>query len=165
MHALDVLDSLVKFLSDSLQDYLLQTESGNEVPPAVHDGYLPPKLNQRSRKDEDSPVQEDCPFVIVRYLDDDDEMYNSNRVAYRIVVGTYSEDEQHGWRETLALMIRIKSILREQQIIGSANLVGSLKTHLFEEQRKPHWHGYMVAEFEIPQVKEKNKEMMPSGFY
>ena len=165
MHALDVLDNLVQFLHDNLQDFLLQTENGNEVPPKVYDGYLPPKQNNRAGRNEDTPLQEDYPFIIVRYLDDDDEMYVSNRVAYRIIVGTYSDDEQHGWRENMGLMIRIKSLLRQQQIIGAANLVGKIETRLFEEQRKPSWHGYMVVEYEIPQIQEKSKELMPDGFY
>lgn len=148
MHVLNVVDDLVAFLKDELKDMLLQTKAGDLKSPAVFDGYLPPKQSKRGEDTE----QEDYPFVIVRYLGDEDEIFNRNVVTFRLLIGTYSQDEQHGWRDTLSVMIRIKSRLKKRQTIGSANLTGTISSALFEEQRKPIWHGVMEVEFEIPQI-------------
>lgn len=163
MHALDILDNLVSFLQTAMKDFLLPTKDGVEKPPTVYDGYLPAKKNVR--RGEDDPEQEDYPFIIVRYMGDEDEIYKQNNIAFKIVVGTYSQDEQHGWRDTMGLMIRIKTKLREEQAIGSAMLTGKVSTALFENQSKPMWHGVMEVEFEMPQIQTKNKELMDSGFY
>lgn len=163
MHALDITDQLVAFLQGAMNDYLLPTKDGVEKPPTVFDGYLPAKKN--ARRGEDDPEQEDYPFIIVRYLGDEDELQKTNNIAFKFVVGTYNQDEQRGWRDTLGLMIRIKTKLREQQAIGTAILTGKVSTALFEEQAKPMWHGVMEVEFEMPQIQIKNRELTENGFY
>lgn len=151
MHALNILDDLVVFLEDALKDMLLQTKAGVEKAPAIFDGYLPPKQNANKRGQEDTE-QEDYPFVIVRYVGDEDDLFKENIISFKFLIGTYSNDEQHGWRDTMSVMIRIKTKLREQQAIGSANLTGTISTALFEEQRKPMWHGMMQVDFDMPQI-------------
>ena len=163
MHALDIVDQLVAFLQNAMSDYLLPTKEGVEKPPTVYDGYLPAKKNVR--RGEDDPEQEDYPFIIVRYLGDEDELHKQNNIAFKLLVGTYNQDEQHGWRDALGLMIRIKTKLREEQAIGSAMLTGKISTRLFEEQLKPMWHGMMEVEFEMPQIQTKNRSVLDSEFY
>ena len=163
MHALDIVDALVVFLQNAMSDYLLPTKDGVEKPPTVYDGYLSAKKN--ARRGEDNPEHEDYPFIIVRYLGDEDELHQQNTIAFKLLVGTYNQDEQHGWRDTLGLMTRIKTKLREEQVIDSAMLTGKISTGLFEEQLKPMWHGVMEVEFEMPQIQIKNKELMEDGFY
>ncbi|WP_342471636.1 hypothetical protein MHH70_12525 [Metasolibacillus sp. FSL H7-0170] len=163
MHVLSILDDLVTFLQKEMADYILKTKDGIEKAPTVYGGYLPPKVNKR--RGEDSPEQEDYPFIIVRYLGDEDRMFDSNQVTYRILVGTYNEDEQNGWRDTIGLMIRVKTKLREEQYIGAASLTGTIESALFENQMKPSWHGVMEVTFDIPQIQQKNRSVLNSEFY
>lgn len=151
MTSLDILDALVIFLQDALKEMLLSTKDETVLKaPTVYDGYLPPKQNRK--RGEDDPEQEDYPFVIVRYLGEEDEMFKENNMNFRILVGTYSKDEQRGWRDTLNVMNRIKIKLKERQVIGNANLSGKIESALFEEQMKPTWHGVMEVAFETPTV-------------
>lgn len=152
MHVLDIQDALVEFLQDALKDYLLPSKEGIEKAPKVYDGYLPSKKNER-RGEDDS--EQDYPFIIVRYIGDEDELSKQNTVIFKILIGTYNNDEQHGWRDTVGLMIRIKTKLKEQQTFGSANLTGTIGSALFENQRKPLWRGLMEVEFEMPQIQRK----------
>lgn len=157
MHSLDVTDALVEFLVNALSEMSLRTKDENVLKaPTVFDGYLPPKKN--ARRGEEDNEQEDYPFVIVRYLSEDDELFNQNTIKFRLLIGTYSKDEQHGWRETLGVMNRIKLSLKEAQTVGCANLTGKIESALFEEQMRPMWHGVMEVEFETPQIQWNGSE-------
>lgn len=150
MHSLDILDHIVEFIRKDLSEMRYQTKDENVLkPPTVFDGYLPPKKNRRG---ETETEQEDYPFVIVRYLGETDEVHKENHMRFRLLVGTYNRDEQHGWKDTLTIMNRIKFALKEQQVIGSANLTGKVESALFEDQARPTWHGIMEVEFETPQI-------------
>lgn len=151
MSSLDIVDVLVEFLQDALKEVRLQTKDETILKaPTVYDGYLPPKQNRK--RGEDDPEQEDYPFVIVRYLGEEDELFKQNTMDFRILVGTYNKDEQHGWRETLSVMNKIKFALKEANSVGAAALTGKIESALFEEQMKPTWHGVMEVSFETPQV-------------
>lgn len=150
MHVLNLVDDIVDLLKNALKDMLLQTKEGELKPPAIYAGYLPPKQNLTRRTDDTE--LEDYPYVIIRYIGDIDEVFKRNIATLRILIGTFSEDEQNGWRDTVSVMIRIKSALKKQQTLGSANLTGSIGSSMFENQQKPLWKGVMEVEFEIPQI-------------
>lgn len=155
MHSLDVLDAIVLFLEEKLSDLLLKTkEEGVLKPPTIYDGYLPEKKNI-SRRGEDDPEQEDYPFVIVRYIDEDDKVHVKKTINFKLLIGVYNKDGQRGWRDAVTLMNRIEILLKETQFIGAANLAEEMKKGLFEEQMKPMWHGVMEVTFEVPQVQTK----------
>lgn len=155
---IDLIDKLVAFLNEELKEMRLSTKDENiEKAPTVYDGYLPPKATSSRRGDDTE--QEDYPFVIVRYLDEDDELYKENVATFRLVVGTYSKDEQRGWRDTLNVMNRIKITLMKKRVIGAAALTGKIITSLFEEQSKPMWHGAMLVQFNLPQVAWERSEI------
>ncbi|MCE4044560.1 hypothetical protein LXM56_10520 [Lysinibacillus fusiformis] len=146
-----LIDDLVDFLNEALKEMRLPTKDENiEKAPTVYDGYLPPKKNP-SRRGEDTE-QEDYPYVIVRYLGEEDEQYKENVVTLRLLIGTFSKNEQHGWRDTLNVMNRIKISLGKKQVIGAASLTGKIGMALFEEHPKPMWHGVMEVQFNLPQV-------------
>lgn len=148
---IDLIDNLVVFLNETLNEMRLPTKDENiKKAPTAYDGYLPSKTPSSRRGDDTE--QEDYPCVIVRYLGEDDEIYNENVATLKLVIGTYSKDEQHGWRDTLNVMNRIKIALRKEQTIGAATLTGKIITGLFEEQAKPIWYGVMEIQFNLPQV-------------
>ena len=151
MHGIDLVDTLKDFLQDKLKDMELQTKVPEILKaPTVYGGYLPPKPSRAGRDEETDP--EDYPFVIVRYLGHGDKIHDKKTIAVRIVIGTYSKDEQNGWRENLNVWNRIELAVKETQAVGPFNLAGQIDFDLFEEQMRPSWHSAAVLEFEAPQV-------------
>ncbi len=151
MDSLNMTDELVAFLTDSLADMRLPTKDEKIFKaPTIYDGYPPPKKN--ARRGEDDTEQDDYPFVIVRFLFEKDNLKNENVMKFRFVIGTYSKDEQHGWRETLDVMNHIKFALKEVGSVGPGILTGEIESALFEEQTKPLWHGVMEVDFATPPV-------------
>jgi len=148
---LDLIDKLVVFLNEEMKEMRLPTKDENiEKAPTVYDGYLPPKKNSSRRGEDTEP--EDYPYVIVRYLGEDDDRVKENVVPLRLIIGTYSKDEQHGWRDTVNVMNRIKMSICKKQVFGAASLTGTISIGLFEEQAKPMWHGVMEVPFNLPQA-------------
>lgn len=146
-----LIDNLVEFLNETLKEMRLPTKDETiEKAPTAYDGYLPSKKNASRRGEETE--HDDYPFVIVRYLGEEDEQYKENVTTLRLVVGTYSKDEQHGWRDTLNVMNKIKISLGKKRVIGAASITGTISMALFEEQMKPMWHGVMEVQFNLPQV-------------
>ncbi|AVK85997.1 hypothetical protein C3943_22120 [Lysinibacillus sp. B2A1] len=151
MHAIDLVDTLKDFLQDKLKDMELQTKVPETFKaPTVYAGYLPPKPSRRERDEETDP--EDYPFVIVRILGHVDKIHDKKTIAVRIIIGTYSKDEQNGWRENVNVWNHIELALKEMQVVGPFNLAGQIDFDLFEEQMRPSWHSSAVVEFEAPQL-------------
>lgn len=149
MDILDTLNKFKEFLEGELKDLQLCTKTGSERPPQVFKGYLPPKVNSRERQDDDADFY---PFVIARFINNDDEVHGENVANFRLVIGTYSQDEQLGWEDTLLVINRIKLRLKEVQNIGAATLYGKIESGLFENQKKPLWHGVMDVSLKLPAV-------------
>lgn len=148
MHAIALVDSLVEFIKEVVKQYNLATKiEGVNKTPDVYPGYLPPKDD-----DDEELVPNDYPFVIVRYVSEDDEISDKNTIRVRLIIGTRSDDEQNGWRDTVNIATRIKIELKKKMIIDSFSLTGKVQTELFEEQLRPYWHAVMELEFESPQV-------------
>lgn len=148
MHGINLVDALKDFLQEKLQDMELPTKSPEILKaPTIFTGYLPPKSNKREESD-----PEDYPFVIVRFLGHGDKIHDKKTMAIRIIIGTYSKDEQNGWRENVNVWDRIELALKEEQAIGPFNLAGVIDFDLFEEQLRPSWHSTAVLEFEVPQI-------------
>lgn len=155
---LNLVDDLVSFLTKALNEMQLPTKDERVLKaPTVYDGYLPPKKNARRGE---STEDEDYPFVIIRYLGEEDDLNKYNTIHLRFVVGTYSTDEQHGWRDTLNLMNRIKIAVKKEQTIGAASLTGKIEMALFEEHLKPMWHGVMELSFYMPQVEWEGSSIL-----
>ncbi|MEF7494349.1 hypothetical protein V4V34_07150, partial [Lysinibacillus sphaericus] len=122
---IELLDNLVAFLNEELKEMRLSTKDENvEKAPMVYDGYLPPKATSSRRGDDTE--QEDYPFVLVRFLGEADKIYDENVAELKLVIGTYSKDEQHGWRDTLNVMNKIKISLLKKRVIGAASITGTI---------------------------------------
>lgn len=148
MHGINLVDSLVNFLEENLKELELPTKTSDVYKtPNIYGGYAPPKQSQRNDEDE-----EGYPFVIVRYLGHSDVLYDKKTIAVRIIIGTYSKDEQDGWRDNLNVWNRIELALKETQTIGAFSLAGKIEVDLFEEQMRPTWHSTAIIEFEAPQL-------------
>lgn len=146
-----LVDELIKFIIPVVADFRLQTNVPNapyKSPQVVGFGL-----------DEKKPHQQqsipDFPFVIVRFLDDND-TDESNTAQVRIIAGTYSQDIQDGWRDVMNVVTRIKGALLKQRFIGDVFKVEKpIKTDLPEEQPFPEWVAMLTITVTIPQVQEE----------
>lgn len=151
MNAIALVDDLVTRIQEIIKEYDLTTKiEGKNKSPSVYAGYLPPK------EDNDGDLTpNDYPFVIVRFLNDGDDLYSEDVLAIRLTIGTHSEDDQNGWRDVVNIASRIKIGMLEHRTIGPFVLTGKIQTELFEEQLRPFWHGIMDLTFNAPQIQSE----------
>lgn len=145
-----LVDELVKFIKPVVAEFDLQTnKKGITKAPQVISGFLAEKM---PGDQQDNP---DFPFVIVRFLKDSD-TDESNIAIVRIYVGTYSQDEQNGWRDAMNVTIRIKQALLKQRIIGKQFRVEKpMETEMPEEQPFPEWTVVLTINVTMPQIDEE----------
>lgn len=145
-----MIDRLVERLRGIVSTYELSANvSGVKKAPQVIAGYLPQK---KATQKQDIP---DFPYVIVRFLKDNDTQELS-QVRVKIIVGTYSEDAQNGWRDTLNILTRVKQELLAQPVFGGSFLVNRpIETELPEEQPFPEWYGMLTLNVTVPQMIEE----------
>jgi hypothetical protein len=149
MTPIDLVDELVKFIDSVVKNYNLATKiNGLSKIPSVYAGDIP----LSDEEDEEVLVPNDYPFVIVRYLSDIDDLSDNDTTNIRIIIGTFSENDQNGWRDTVNIATRIKIELKKKQTLGPFALTGKIQTELFEEQLRPFWHAVMDLSFHIPQA-------------
>lgn len=145
-----LVDRLVEFIKPVVAEYVLPSNvHGVSKAPQVLAGYLPEK---KPGPGQDPP---DFPYVIVRYLEDDDT--DDNDVAkVKIIAGTYSDDTQDGWRDVLNVITKIKTALLKQRFFGPFKLEKPVKTELPEDQPYPEWVAFLnLSNIIIPQIQEE----------
>ncbi|WP_025847608.1 hypothetical protein [Paenibacillus ehimensis] len=150
MTPLILVDDLVSFIKPVVQQFVLESNAtGISKAPQVIAGYLKEK---KAVQNQNPP---DFPYVIVRFLEDDDSE-ESYSASIRIIAGTYSEDEQNGWRDPVNILSRIKIALLENRIIGKPFWTEKpIKIELPEEQVFPEWVAWMTLRFTVPQVQSQ----------
>lgn len=156
MTPIELVDGLVKFIEHVVKEYKLATKVGGvNKTPSVYAGYLP---TNDAEDDEVNLTPKDYPFVIVRYISDNDDL-DGVVANVRLIIGTYSEDDQNGWRDAINIATRIKIELKRQTLTGLFSLNNKIQTELFEEQLRPFWHAIMELSFNIPQVQPEWSEI------
>lgn len=156
MHPIDLVDALKGFIQEHTSHLQMATKvKGTFKQPDVFGGYLPPKENVRGETDKDSDYY---PFVIVRFLGFSDKIATGKTMEIRLIIGTYSDDEQNGWQENINLFNAIELALKEKQAVGAFILTGEIDFMLFEEQSKPNWYSTAVLSFEAPQLQIDRSE-------
>lgn len=145
-----LVDELVKFITPVVAEFDLQSNvAGVKKAPQVLAGYL------KEKKPGAKQNPPDFPYVIVRYLDDSD-TEDGSVATVKIYAGTYSEDEQGGWRDALNILTRIKVALLKQRFIGGPfRIEYPVKTELPEEQPYPEWVAWLTLTVAIPHVIEE----------
>lgn len=141
-----LVDMLKEFIEDAVKNFELETNvPGMKKAPQVVTGYLKEK---NSRGKNSVP---DFPYVIIRFLDGVDANEGS-KATVRVIAGSYSENEQDGWRDPINILTRIKTELLKQGTFGPFFLEKPIKVELPEEQPFPEWVAFMILTFTMPQV-------------
>ncbi len=136
-----LIDELKVFIEEIVKNYWLETKNDTSKAPQVITGYLPPKK---------STPDPDYPFVIVRLSKGKDQQGSGGAVV-RIIIGTYSEDSQNGWRDVANIIDRIWNELMKKQVIGKKfKIEYPLDWDIPEEQPYPYWIGVMDTNWTVP---------------
>jgi len=147
-----MMDELVKVLKEATYMLQLETPKGVFRAPQVADGYLSPK-NPKVE------VTEDFPYVIARYLNDTSNDEGA-MAQVKVICGTYSEDDQRGWRDLLNLTNAIKTYLLAQRSFGGCfSIELPLKREFPEEQPAPEWVGWFTLSVAIPNIQEVDEDV------
>lgn len=144
-----MIDSLVERIQEIVKNLDLEADrQGIRKAPQVWADGLPKK----STSDRQEP---EVPWVIVRYLDEDDTDEGA-LATIKIIACTYSEDEQNGWRDVLNVVTRIKLDLLAHPYFGSAfRIERPIHTEIPEEQPFPDWLATMTVKVAMPQMEEE----------
>lgn len=144
-----LVDTLVEFIKPVVDNFELDSNvQGIRKSPQVISGYL------KEKKPKEKQVIPDFPYVIVRYLEDTD-TDDGNTAKVKILAGTYSEDEQGGWRDAMNVITRIKEALMKQRFFGAFKIEYPIKTELPEEQLYPEWVAILHLTVTMPHLIEE----------
>lgn len=147
-----LLDSLVGFINEVVDGYIVEDENGLQMSVTVVQGFLPPK---RTESDES---YEKC-MVQIRYNDGEadfnageDQAKSTNRMA--IAVRTTSKDTQIGPANTIALMAVIQRKIYEQPILGKKYRATFPMKWTAPVSTWPFWEGEMTIPYFVPMIQE-----------
>ena len=150
MTPLILVDKLIEFITLVVVNFELESNiPGIKKAPQVISGYL------KEKKPKEKQTVPDFPYVIVRYLKDTNAEEGATAII-RVIAGTYSEDEQSGWRDCMNVITRIKEALLKQRFIGGPfKIEYPIKTELPEEQPYPEWVAFLTLNVTIPSIQEE----------
>ena len=150
MTPLILVDKLIEFNTLVVVNFELESNiPGIKKAPQVISGYL------KEKKPKEKQTVPDFPYVIVRYLKDTNAEEGATAII-RVIAGTYSEDEQSGWRDCMNVITRIKEALLKQRFIGGPfKIEYPIKTELPEEQPYPEWVAFLTLNVTIPSIQEE----------
>ena len=140
-------DALRSFLSEALKDLAMRGKDGKLKPPKIVNGFLP--LRRRRRPNE-SPEDDDYPFVIVRaeggQLEREESGQATNTTHVTFIVGAYTDPEnpedENGHEFLLNALARIRGafgrldgLCLNKQFV----LKYPITWKMLEEQPYPYW--------------------------
>lgn len=141
-----LVDELRNDVEKIVKDFCMETKTKSFKAPQAVAGFLP------SKKATEVP---DFPFVIVRPTKG---QINQTEpiVTVRCIIGTYSEDEQNGWRDVANIIQRIWNELFRKRVVGKKfRLEDPLEFDIPDDQPAPYWMGMMTLRFVVPQMIEE----------
>lgn len=150
-----LVDELVEFIKPVVVEYVLQSNVKNvNKAPQVVGGFM----DEKKPGPQQNPP--DFPFVIVRYLEDNDTT-DSNIAQVRIIAGTYSEDAQSGWRDALNVITRIKGeLLKHPRLNGGYTVEKPMRMEMPEEQPFPEWVATLTINVSLPQMIDEEGDVI-----
>lgn len=154
-----LLDRLAEFVKEQTANIILQvrTEPGvprKERPAEVHKMRLPKKEDNTKR----------IPYILLQILTGKDDTNNRGQkqstCQIRIVVSTYSEDENVGAYDVLNVILRIRTELERVGIIAEQFcLQDPLEYIIYPDDYHPYYFGEMITNWTLPEIKREVEEL------
>ena len=160
MTPIDLLNCLAEFVKEQTKNIILQvkTEPGGsqkERAAEVHKMRLPKKEDSTRR----------IPYILLQILTGKDDLNKERRCKestcqIRIVVGTYSEDENVGAYDVLNVLMKIRTELQAAGIIADRYVLQDpLDYIIYPDDYHPYYFGEMITNWSIPIIKREVEEL------
>ncbi|MEX3625837.1 hypothetical protein [Viridibacillus arvi] len=151
MTIMNTYNDLVSAVADEIKvivkDFRFKSRSSDEALINVFEGYMPERT---SKKDDEN---KDYPAIIVRFLSASGNIDKSEKLAkVRIIIGTFNENSDEGWKENLGVVTRLEHELLKRAFIGPFSIEGEVDVELPEEQGVPYWTSAIDIKFTLPQT-------------
>lgn len=154
-----LLDNLAEFIKQKTENISLEVrtppgEKAKRRPAEVHKMRLPKKEDSTKR----------VPYILLQILQGEDTMDDEggpiSRCKIRIVVSTYSEDQNCGAYDVLNVILRIRTELERVGIIADQFcLQKPLEYLIYPDDYAPYYFGEMMTNWTIPEIKREVEEI------
>jgi hypothetical protein len=151
-----LVNKLKERIETLVKDFVLPTnlDGHDHKAPQVVSGFL--SESKHSPVADPQEIKAELPAVVVRFRRENDGR-QANIVKIRVIVITYSEDEQNGWIDSLNVANRIKIGLKRDPIIDERFQIDdeSFEMEQPDEQPFPEWATYIAFDVLVPQVQSE----------
>lgn len=154
-----LLDNLAEFVKEQTANIILQvrTEPGadkKERAAEVHKMRLPKKEDSTRR----------IPYILLQILTGKDGMNDRGQqestCQIRIVVGTYSEDEDVGSYDVLNVIMRLRTELQRNRILAEQFVLQDpLEYIIYPDDYHPYYFGEMITNWSLPEIKQEVEQI------
>lgn len=154
-----LLDRLAEFVEKQTANIVLQVrtapgEPHKERPAEIHKMRLPKKEDNTNR----------IPYIILQLLTGKDGKNErgekESTCQVRIVVATYSEDENVGAYDVLNVIMRIRTELERVGIIAEQFcLQDPLEYIIYPDDCHPFYFGEMITNWTLPEIKQEVEKL------
>jgi len=154
-----LLDNLAEFVKEQTANIILQvrTEPGadkKEREAEVHKMRLPKKEDSTRR----------IPYILLQILTGKDGKNDRGEqesiCQIRIVVGTYSEDEDVGSYDVLNVIMRLRTELQRNKILAEQFVLQDpLEYIIYPDDYHPYYFGEMITNWSLPEIKQEVEQI------
>lgn len=154
-----LLDNLAEFVKEQTANIILQvrTEPGvdkKERAAEVHKMRLPKKEDSTRR----------IPYILLQILTGKDGKNDRGEqesiCQIRIVVGTYSEDEDVGSYDVLNVIMRLRTELQRNKILAEQFVLQDpLEYIIYPDDYHPYYFGEMITNWSLPEIKQEVEQI------
>ena len=116
----------------------------------------------RLPKKEDSTRR--IPYILLQILTGKDGMNDRGQqestCQIRIVVGTYSEDEDVGSYDVLNVIMRLRTELQRNRILAEQFVLQDpLEYIIYPDDYHPYYFGEMITNWSLPEIKQEVEQI------
>lgn len=154
-----LLDNLAEFVKEKTANIILQVrtqpgEEGKERPAEVHKMRLPQKEDSTKR----------VPYILLQLITGKDGMNDRGQqesvCQVRVVVATYSEDQNVGSYDVLNVIMKLRTELERKRILAEQFVLQDpLEYLIYPEDYHPYYFGEMMTNWSIPEIKQEVEEL------
>lgn len=154
-----LLDNLAEFVKEQTANIILQvrTEPGadkKERAAEIHKMRLPKKEDSTRR----------IPYILLQILTGKDGKNDRGEqesiCQIRIVVGTYSEDEDVGSYDVLNVIMRLRTELQRNKILAEQFVLQDpLEYIIYPDDYHPYYFGEMITNWSLPEIKQEVEQI------
>lgn len=156
-----LLERLEEFIREATKDIKLKVRVRN-INPEEKKERAADVYKMRLPKKEDQTQK--APYILLQLLNGKDDKQEKepeeSTCKVRIVVVTYSEDEEMGAYDVLNVIMRIRSELLKAGIVGKQFVLQKpLEYIIYPDSIAPYYTGEMVTNWSIPTIKREVEEI------